>query len=147
MIEEVQSMSWFSILLGIHLLAVLVKLGVLFYIPALKNVAQIQAFLGKYKVIDRYANYSLWGTGIGMVLATSIELLFQMWLLVSMLLYTLIFYIIKRVIMGRMEAIIASNKIYARDEIRTLRVENYCVIVVSLGLFLAIGGLMMTKPF
>lgn len=140
-------MNWFYVILGIHLLAVVIKLGVLFYIPALKDVAQIQAFLGKYKTIDRYANYSLWGSGFGMVAVTSIELLFQMWLLVSMLLYTLIFYIIKRVVMGRMEKIIASNKVYARDEIRTLKVENYCVIVVSVGLFLAIGGLMMTKPF
>ncbi|ARU59881.1 hypothetical protein CBW65_01515 [Tumebacillus avium] len=140
-------MTWFYMILGIHLLAVVIKLGVLFYIPALKDVAQIQAFLGKYKMIDRYANYSLWATGLGMVAVTSLELLFQMWLLVSMLLYTLIFYIIKRVVMGRMEKIIASNKVYARDEIRTLKVENYCVIVVSVGLFLAIGGLMMTKPF
>ncbi|MFD2169603.1 hypothetical protein [Tumebacillus lipolyticus] len=140
-------MTWFYLILGFHLLAVVTKLGVLFYIPRLKDVAQIQSFLGKYKAIDRYANYSLWATGLGMVLVTSIQLLFQMWLLVSMLLYTLIFYIIKRVVMRRMESIIATNKVYAHEEIRTLKVENYCVIVVSLGLFLAIGGLMMTKPF
>ncbi|ASS74362.1 hypothetical protein CIG75_04770 [Tumebacillus algifaecis] len=140
-------MTWFYVILGFHLLAVVIKLGVLFYIPALKNVAQIQSFHSKYKMIDRYANYSLWASGFGMVLVTSIQMLFQMWLLVSMLLYTLIFYIIKRVVMGRMEKIIATNKVHAHEEIRTLKVENYCVIIVSIGLFLAIGGLMMTKPF
>jgi len=138
--------TWFYIILGFHLLAVIVKLGVLFYIPALKDVAQVSRFLGTYKKVDRFANYTLWATGFGMVAATSIELLFQLWLLSSMLIYTLIFYIIKRVIMGRMQKIVESNKVFDREGLRTLRVENYCVIVVSVGLFLAIGGLMMTKP-
>jgi hypothetical protein len=98
-------------------------------------------------MIDRIANYTLWGTGAGMVLASSIELLFQMWLLVSMALYTLIFWIIKLVIMRRLNAIIESNKVYARDEIKTLRTENYCVIIVSVALFGCIGFLMANKPF
>ena len=139
-------MTWFYIILGFHLLAVIVKLGVMFYIPALKDVAQVTRFLGTYKKVDRFANSTLWLTGLGMVAATSIELLFQLWLLASMLIYTLIFYIIKRVIMGRMQKIVESNKVFDREGLRTLRVENYCVIVVSVGLFLAIGGLMMTKP-
>ena len=139
-------MTWFYIILGFHLLAVIVKLGVLFYIPALKDVAQVSRFLGTYKKVDRFANHTLRATGFCMVAASSTELLFQLWLLSSMLIYTLIFYIIKRVIMGRMQKIVESNKVFDREGLRTLRVENYCVIVVSVGLFLAIGGLMMTKP-
>jgi hypothetical protein len=136
----------FYILLVFHLAAVVVKLGVLFYIPRLKDVTQVKRFFATYKKVDFWANILLWATGLGLVLSTSLKMLTQLWLLSSMLIYMLIFYIIKRVIFRRMQSIIDSNKIYARDEIRTLRVENWCVIVVSVGLFLAIGGLMMTKP-
>ena len=128
------------------MIGVVVKLGVLFYIPAIKNVAQLQKFLGYYKKIDRWADVSLWITGGAMFFVTSIEYLLEFWMLLSMLLYTLIFYIIKRVIVGRMTKILDSNKLYARDEFKTLRTENYCVIVVSVGLFVAIGALMVTKP-
>jgi hypothetical protein len=137
----------FYIILVFHLIAVLIKLGVLFYIPTLKDVTQIKSFLGVYKKIDRWADIVLWASGAGMVLATSWRLLMQMWLLVSMLIYVLIFYIIKRVVLRRMEKIVASNKVFARDEIKTLRFENYCVIIASVILFGAIGTLMMTKPF
>ena len=137
----------FSIMLGLHLLAVVIKFGVLFYIPFLKNVEMIRKFLDLYKKVDSYSNWALWLTGAGMVLATSIEYLLQMWLLVSMLLYTLVFYVIKRVLVRRMEKILETNKVFAREEIKTLRVENYCVIVVATGLFGAIGALMVYKPF
>jgi hypothetical protein len=137
----------FYIILVFHLIAVLIKLGVLFYIPTLKDVTQIKSFLGVYKKVDRWADIVLWASGAGMVLATSWRLLLQMWLLVSMLIYVLIFYIIKRVVLRRMEKIVASNKVFARDEIKTLRFENYCVIIASVILFGAIGTLMMTKPF
>lgn len=140
-------MTLFYIILVFHLIAVLIKLGVLFYIPTLKDVTQIKSFLGVYKKIDRWADIVLWASGAGMVLATSWRLLLQMWLLVSMLIYVLIFYIIKRVVLRRMEKIVASNKVFARDEIKTLRFENYCVIIASVILFGAIGTLMMTKPF
>ncbi|MGB8956671.1 MAG: hypothetical protein WCC10_14945 [Tumebacillaceae bacterium] len=140
-------MSSFALILALHLIAVVIKIGVLFYIPFLKNVEMIRKFLGLYKKIDRYADWSLWLTGASMFLVTSWEYLLQMWMLVSMLLYTLIFYVIKRVIVGRMNKIIESNKVFARDEIKTLKVENYCVIVVSIGLLGAIGALMVNKPF
>lgn len=140
-------MTLFYIILVFHLIAVVVKLGVLFYIPRLKDVMQIKNFLGYYKKIDRWADIILWATGAGMILATSWRLLLQMWLLVSMLIYVLIFYIIKRVVMRRMQQIVESNKVFAREEIATLRFENYCVIVACVILFGAIGGLMMTKPF
>ncbi|MGZ4032797.1 MAG: hypothetical protein ACXVP2_11635, partial [Tumebacillaceae bacterium] len=128
-------MTLFYSILVFHLLAVIVKLGVLFYIPTLKDVMQIKNFLGIYKKIDRWADIILWASGAGMVLATSWRLLLQMWLLVSMLIYVLIFYIIKRVVLRRMEKIVASNKVFARDEIKTLRFENYCVIIASVILF------------
>jgi hypothetical protein len=140
-------MTLFYIILGLHLCAVIVKLGVLFYIPTLKNVEQVENFIGPYKKIDRVANYTLWGTGAGMVLATSWELLLQMWLLVSMLIYTLIFVIIKKVVLSRMESIVGSNKVFAREEMSKLRFENFCVIVTAVGLFGVIGYLMANKPF
>lgn len=139
-------MFLFYLILGFHLAAVFVKLAVLFYIPRLKDVESIRKFLGTYKKIDRFADYFLWATGIGMILVTSIEMLLQVWLLVSMFLYMLIFMIVKRVIVRRMEKILASNKLYARDEIKTLRFENWCVIVSAIILLGAIGTMMMTKP-
>ncbi|HEU4965234.1 MAG TPA: hypothetical protein VFV52_15505 [Bacilli bacterium] len=139
-------MTLFYTILVLHLIAVFTKLAVLFYIPRLKDVEAIRNFLGTYKKIDRYADTFLWATGIGMVLATSIQLLLQVWLLVSMFLYLLIFVIVKRVVVRRMEQILASNKVYAREEIKRLRFENYCVIVAAVLLLGAIGSLMMTKP-
>ncbi|PWK13343.1 hypothetical protein [Tumebacillus permanentifrigoris] len=140
-------MILFYVILGLHLCAVVVKLGVLFYIPRLKSVENVQNFIGWYKKVDRAANYTLWGTGAGMVLATSWKMLFQMWLLVSMLIYTLIFVIIKKVVLSRMESIVETNKVYAHEEMSKLRFENFCVIVTALGLFGAIGYLMANKPF
>ena len=145
--KEVVNVTWFALILGLHLIAVAIKIGVLFYIPFLKNVEMIRKFLDLYQKVDRYADWTLWLTGASMFLVTSWKYLLQMWMLVSMLLYTLIFYIIKRVIVGRMNKIIESNKVFARDEIKTLKVENYCVIVVSIGLLGVIGALMVTKPF
>lgn len=140
-------MSAYTTVLWLHMAGVFVKLGLLFYIPFLKdNVEKLKSFVVRYKQIDRYASWSLWITGFGFFFVTSWEFLMEFWLQVSMLLYVLIFYIIKRVILGRMRKIIDSNKVFAREEFKTLRTENYCVIVVSIGLFVAIGALMVVKP-
>lgn len=76
----------FYLMLAFHLLAVSFKLGLLFFIPRLKNVAQVQAFLFKYKKMDAAANWTLWLTG-GAMLLTNVRLLFQMWLLFHAALY------------------------------------------------------------
>ncbi|WP_018133161.1 hypothetical protein [Effusibacillus pohliae] len=136
----------FYLVLALHLAAVACKLGLLFMIPRLKNVAQVQSFLAKYKKFDSAANWTLWLTG-GAMLLTNIRLLFQMWLLVSMLIYMAVFWIIKRVALRGMEEVAASKKIHAHEELRKLRIENLCATVVVFILLMSIGTLMMTKPF
>ncbi|MBL0386054.1 hypothetical protein JJB07_05250 [Tumebacillus sp. ITR2] len=140
-------MTLFYIILVFHLLAVLVKLGVLFYIPTLKTVEQVQKFLSPYKKIDRAADITLWVSAVAMIWAAGWQILLQMWLLVSMLIYALIFLIVKKVILGRMNSIVATNKVFARDEMSKLRFENACVIITAVALFGAIGYLMANKPF
>lgn len=136
----------FYLTLTLHLLAVFAKLGLLFVIPGLKNVAQVQTFLGKYKKFDAAANWTLWVTG-GLLVVANFRLLFQMWLLVSMLIYMVVFWVIKRVALQGMQEIAASNKIHAHEELRKLRFSNWCAIVVVFVLLMSIGTLMMTKPF
>jgi hypothetical protein len=133
--------------LGAHILTVCYKLAILFRVPKLENVSQIKEFLTKFKKKERMTDYVLWATGAGLFLVTSIKLLLNLWMLVSMLLYTLIFLMIKYVIIRRLELIVKSKKIYAPDEIKTLRFENTCVAVVIVGILGGIGYLMMTKPF
>jgi hypothetical protein len=136
----------FLIILAVHVATVAVKLAVLFYIPRLKDVAQIQQFLGKYKKMDRWTDYSLWVTGILLFATTSWRLLLQRWLLLSMLIYSLVFVLIKVVLIRRLEWISSSRKIYAKAEIGKLQFENWCVGIVIVFLMLSIGALMMTKP-
>ncbi|GIM45079.1 hypothetical protein DNHGIG_06280 [Collibacillus ludicampi] len=136
----------FYVMLALHGIAVLVKLGLLLYIPFLKNVTQVQSFLEKYRKIDRAADLFLWGTGAGMLFVTSWSLLLQTWLWLSILLYVLVFLLIKKVLIRRLQEIAASKKIYARDEIKTLRTENLCVGLVIVALLASIGTLMVTKP-
>lgn len=137
----------FYLFLTIHLLAVTIKLGLLFLIPRLKNVAEVQNFLAKYKKMDSAANWSLWITGAAMVLSTSVQLLLQMWLLVSMLIYMVIFWIIKRVVLRGLQQVAASGKVHAHEEMKKLRFENLCVGITVFVLLMGIGTLMMTKPF
>lgn len=134
-------------LLTIHLFAVTVKLAVLFRTPFLQDKDGVVAFLSTYKKVDRTSDLTLWITAVGMILTTSIQYLLQMWLLVSMLLYTIIFWLIKRVVVRRMTDIATSKKIYAHEEMKKLRFENWCVAFTTLGLLMGIGSLMMTKPF
>lgn len=133
--------------LSMHLVTVFYKLAVLFRIPKLADVPQIKDFLTRFKKKERLTDYVLWATGAGLFLVTSIKLLLSMWMLVSMLLYTLIFLLIKFVIIRRLELIVKTKKVKAPDEIRTLRFENTCVSVLIVALLGGIGYLMMTKPF
>lgn len=137
----------FYLILGFHLFAVTIKLGMLFLIPRLRSVSQVQSFLGRYKKSDSVANWLLWITGGAMVLTTSLEYLLQMWLLVSMFLYMVVFWIVKRVVMRGLQQVADSNKVHAHEELKKLRFENLCVIVTVFGLLAAIGTIMVAKPF
>lgn len=137
----------FFLILALHLLAVTVKLGLLFLIPRLKNVADVQSFLVKYKKWDSLANWLLWITGAALIFTTSLQYLLQTWLIVSMLLYVIIFWIVKKVVLRGLEQIAASKKVHAQAELKKLRFENFCVAITVVGLLGAIGAMMMTKPF
>jgi hypothetical protein len=133
--------------LGMHLVTVFYKLAILFRIPKLENVPQIKEFLSRFKKRERITDYVLWASGASLFLVTSIKLLLSMWMLVSMLLYTLIFLLIKFVIIRRLELIVKTKKVSAPDEIKTLRFENTCVTFLIVAILGGIGYLMMSKPF
>ncbi|MCI0183247.1 MAG: DUF2269 family protein [Acidibacillus sp.] len=139
-------MLFYSIL-SVHLLAVLAKISVFFTIPRLKDVESVQSFFRRYQVTDRIANYTMWITGALLLVVTSWKLLLQMWLLVSMLLYILVFLLIRGIVFRRLRIIADSQKLYARDELKLLRVESYCVMGAALGLLGGIGYLMVHKPW
>ncbi|MDI3328622.1 MAG: DUF2269 family protein [Alicyclobacillaceae bacterium] len=140
-------MTAFYILLAFHLGAVAVKLAVLFYVPRLKDVRQIRAFLGTYRRLDWITDWVLWLTGAGFFFVTSWEYLLQLWLLVSMLIYLLIFIMIKKVVIGGMQRIAQTKKLHAYEEVSRLRFENLCTGVAVAGLLGMIAYLMITKPF
>ncbi|BCJ86787.1 hypothetical protein [Effusibacillus dendaii] len=137
----------FYIILAIHLSAVAFKLALLFRIPRLKNKSAVQAFLVTYKKWDAYANWSLWITGAAMVFTTSLKMLLQPWLQISILIYVLIFWLIKIFVVKSMEEVAASKKVSAIEEMRLLRFQNLCVGITVFVLLMSIGTMMMTKPF
>ncbi|MDI3257995.1 MAG: hypothetical protein QJR01_09785 [Kyrpidia sp.] len=140
-------MTAFYILLVFHLAAVAVKLAVLLYVPRLKEVEQIRAFLSTYRRLDWTTDWVLWLTGAGFFLVTSWRYLLQLWLLVSMLIYLLIFLLIKKVVVRGMKRIAATKKLHAYEEVSKLRFENVCTAVAVVGLLGIIAYLMITKPF
>lgn len=137
----------FYFVLVVHLLAVVFKLALLFYIPRLRDTEHVRKFLSFYQSYDSLSNYFLWGSGALLILVTSPKYLLQPWLLLSMVLYLGIFIIIKKVLLGGMQRIATSQKPFAHQEIQKLRFENLCVIITSLSILGAIGFLMVTKPF
>lgn len=140
-------MTAFYIILAFHLAAVAVKLGVLLYVPRLKEVGQVRAFLSTYRRLDWITDWVLWLTGAGFFLVTSWRYLLQLWLLVSMLIYMIIFILIKVVVVGGMKKVAATKKLHAYEEVSRLRFENVCTIVSVVGLLGIIAYLMVTKPF
>ncbi|MBX6394578.1 MAG: DUF2269 family protein [Alicyclobacillaceae bacterium] len=140
-------MGAFHVLLAFHLGAVAVKLAVLFYVPRLKDVQQIRAFLSTYQRLDRITDWVLWLTGAGFFFVTSWRYLLQLWLLVSMLIYLLIFMMIKKVVIGGMKRVAATKKLHAYEEVSKLRFENVCTAIATAGLLGIIAYLMVTKPF
>ncbi len=134
-------------ILVVHLLAVIAKISVFFTIPKLRDVQSVQAFFRRYQRVDRMANYTMWMTGVLLILVTSWRLLLQMWLLVSMLLYILVFLLIRGILFRRLRIIADSKKLFARDELKLLRTESYCVLVAAVALLGGIGYLMIHKPW
>ncbi len=137
----------FYLVLTIHLLAVAGKLIPLFVIPRLRNVEQTQRLFQTYKKTDVFADIVLWITGLGFFFVSSFEYVLQPWLIISMLIYVVIFYITKKILVRGMNSVVESGKLYAEKELKILRTQSYCLaifIVVSLA---TIGYLMVNKPF
>jgi hypothetical protein len=63
-----------------------------------------------------------------------------------MLLYILLFVIIRAVMFRRLRLIAENRKMFAREELQILRTESWCVAIVAVGLLGGIGFLMATKP-
>lgn len=131
----------------LHLLAVIGKLAILFVIPRLKSAEQAQRTLNSYKKMDIWLETLLWSTGLGFFFVSSFAYLMQLWMIVSMLLYVLAFYIVKRILLRGLQNVVDSGKVFAEKELRTLRVQNGCVAIFILCSLAGIGYLMVVKPF
>lgn len=136
----------FILILIVHLTAVAAKLTLFPFIPRLRDVKSVRAFYKWYRPLDRAANWTLWLTGILLVAVTSWKLLLQMWLLVSILLYIVVFLAIRMILVRRLKLIADSQKVLAHDELKLFRTETACVVVLVLGLLGAIGYMMVNKP-
>lgn len=137
----------FYAVLTLHLLAVASKLAVLFFIPRLKDVEQVRRLYTAYRKWDIVADVLLWATGLAFFFVTSFAFLMQWWLIISMLLYTFVFYMFKRFLMRGLAEVAESRKVFAEKELKTLRFQNLCVGIFSVFLIGCIAVMMMTKPF
>lgn len=133
-------------LIVVHVSAVVAKLGVFFRIPRLQSVADVKTFLQRYKPYERTADLILWITGAGLIYFASWQMLRQTWMLVSIGLYLLVFVMVRYALMKELQKIGASKKLLATDELKKLRVNNWCVGIISVVLLGIIATLMMTKP-
>jgi Zn-dependent protease with chaperone function len=139
--------NMFYTILVLHLLAVSAKLIVLLKIPRLKNAEQTKQFLQSYRKWDITADVMIWITGLSFFFVTTFAYLMQTWLLVSMFLYMLIFFVMKKVLIRGLNKVVDSGKVHAETELKTLRVQNVCIAVFMLASLAGIGYLMATKPF
>ena len=137
----------FYVVLTLHLLAVASKLAILFFIPRLKDVEQVRRLHAAYRKWDIVADVLLWATGLAFFFVTSFAFLMQWWLILSMLLYTFVFYMLKRFLMRGLAEVAESRKVFAEKELKTLRFQNLCVGIFSVFLIGCIAVMMMTKPF
>ncbi|BAU28004.1 hypothetical protein DFP93_10179 [Aneurinibacillus soli] len=137
----------FYAVLTLHLVAVVSKLAILFFIPRLKTVEQVRRLYTAYRKWDIVADVLLWATGLAFFFVTSFAFLLQWWLIVSMLLYTFVFYLLKRFLMRGLAEVAESRKVFADKELKSLRFQNVCVGIFSVFLIGCIGVMMMTKPF
>jgi quinol-cytochrome oxidoreductase complex cytochrome b subunit len=133
-------------LIVIHVSAVLAKLGVFFVIPWLDSVEQVRRFVERYRPVEKAADWILWLTGAGLIAFTSWRILLQTWMLVSIGLYLVVFLAVRFALTRELENIAESKKLYARDELKRLRTNNWCVGILSVVLLGIIAYLMMTQP-
>ncbi|WDL98213.1 DUF2269 family protein [Alicyclobacillus sp. ALC3] len=130
----------------VHVSAVIAKLGVFFRIPRLQSVAEVNGFLKRYKPYERTADWILWVTGAGLLYFASWQMLRQTWMIVSIGLYLLVFVMVRYALMKELEKIASSKKLLATDELKRLRINNWCVGIITVVLLGVIATLMMTKP-
>ncbi len=133
-------------LIVIHVSAVLAKLGIFFVIPRLNSVEQVRHFVERYRPVEKAADWILWLTGAGLVAFSSWHILLQTWMLVSIGLYLIVFLAVRFALTRELEKIAESKKLYARDELKKLRTNNWCVGILAVALLGIIAYLMMTQP-
>jgi hypothetical protein len=133
-------------LIVVHVGAVLAKLSVFFVVPRLDSVERVKAFIQRFRPVERTADWILWITGAGLLACTSWRMLMQTWMLVSIGLYVIVFLTVRFALTKELENIANSKKLYARDELKKLRTNNWCVGILSVVLLGIIAYLMMTKP-
>ena len=133
-------------LIVMHVTAVLSKFSLFFAIPRLKSVEAVKSFLAKYRPFERTADWILWITGAFLIYFSSWQLLRQSWMIVSLALYLLVFISIRFALTGYLRKIADSKKLYAHDELKRLRTNNWCVSIIAVVLLGIIAYLMMVKP-
>ncbi|GMA49599.1 hypothetical protein GCM10025857_09560 [Alicyclobacillus contaminans] len=133
-------------LLIVHIGAVLTKLSVFFVVPRLDSVERVRSFIRRFRPVERTSDALLWITGAGLIAFTSWRMLLQPWMLASIALYIVVFLAVRFALTKELEQIAASKKLYARDELKKLRTNNWCVGILAVVLLGIIAYLMMTKP-
>jgi uncharacterized membrane protein len=133
-------------ILIVHCTAVFSKLAVFFAIPRLKSVAAVEGFVRRYRPLERSANWILWITGGLLVYFSSLKMLEQTWMIVSLLLYLLVFVAIRYGLFRELEKISTSKKVLASSELKRLRTSNWCIGLLAIALLIVIAYLMSAQP-
>lgn len=134
------------VLIVVHIVAVLSKLTLFFAIPRLQTVDSVRTFITRYRPMERSADVVLWLTGAGLLYFASWSMLRQTWMIVSLILYLFVFIAIRFALTRELQKISQSRKLYAADELRKLRTNNWCVGILAVVLLGVIAYLMMAKP-
>lgn len=82
-------------LIVVHVCAVIAKLRIFFVIPRLSTVAEVTRFLQRYRPFERTVDWILWITGAGLLYFASWQMLRQTWMIVSLVLYLLVFVMVR----------------------------------------------------
>lgn len=130
----------------VHIVAVLSKLTVFFAIPQLNSVDSVRRFTARYRPFERTADAVLWLTGGGLLYFASWSMLRQTWMIVSLALYLFVFLSIRYALTRELRKISDSKKLYAAEELRKLRTNNWCVGILAVVILGVIAYLMMAKP-
>ena len=133
-------------LIVVHVGAVLAKLSVFFVVPRLTvwNASK-RSSSGSDRWKERPTGFC-GSPEPGLLACTSWRMLMQTWMLVSIGLYIIVFLAVRFALTKELENIANSKKLYAREELKKLRTNNWCVGILSVVLLGIIAYLMMTKP-